>query len=72
MRIESKKKTKEEVVNSKGHSQLMFTEYTGNLDYTDYSYYNYRGHTLGLRPIVCLKPSVSLEAQGDGMYAIVQ
>ena len=32
----------------------------------------YSGEALGLRPIVCLKSSVRLEAQGDGTYAIIQ
>ncbi len=50
---------------SSNHS--FYANYDGSVDCNNYS-----SDYLGLRPIVCLKSEVQLEAQGDGTYAIIQ
>ena len=47
---------------------LLNVYYNGILD-ANGNYYDWKA---GLRPIVCLKTEVKLEAQGDGTYAIVE
>ena len=47
-------------------TRVMWATYSGTLNYT------FDGSGLGLRPIVCLKSNVGLEAQSDGTYAIIQ
>ena len=49
-----------------GSGYLFNADYDGNLNE-----YNYSNGDLGFRPLVCLKSSVQLEAQGDGTYAII-
>ena len=50
-----------------GSNHLFIADCNGNVSY---GYYDY--DLLGLRPLVCLKSSVQLKAQGDGTYAIIQ
>ena len=52
---------------STNNGYALFTAGCNGLVSHDY----YNDDTIGLRPLVCLKSSVQLEAQGDGTYAII-